>query len=64
MWYCPKCKKVVDVYGVPFSPGIEEEMEKMRKEAESEGKLIMFNPPPVDPYNCPFCGTELIDKDE
>ena len=62
MQYCSKCKKEVVIYGVSHAPGIEEELEKLRNQAEQNGKLIIFNPPPFGHYNCPDCGTELTEK--
>ena len=62
MQYCSKCKKEVVIYGVSLAPGVEEELEKLRNQTEAEGKLIIFNPPPIGSYNCPDCGTELIKK--
>ena len=56
------CKKEVVVYGVSHAPGIEGELEQLRKNAEAEGKIILFNPPPFGQYSCPDCGTELIQK--
>ena len=60
--YCNKCKKEVVVYGVSHAPGIEGELEQLRKNAEAEGKIILFNPPPFGQYSYPDCGTELIQK--
>ncbi len=60
MYYCESCKKEVVVYGV--SPGMDDELDKLRQEAEAEGKIVLFNPPPVGSYNCPICGTKLLEK--
>ena len=50
------------VYGVPPGADVGDELAQMQKQAEAEGKLVLFNPPPVRPYHCPNCGSELIDK--
>ena len=60
MLYCEKCKKEVVAYSM--TPASVVATRQMEEEAEAEGKLIMFNIPPVRPYHCPQCGTELIDK--
>jgi len=37
----------------------DDELRKMTEEVESDGKLILFNPPPFEPYHCPVCGSKL-----
>ncbi len=65
MLYCKKCKKEVIIYAISSFPGADEAAADMRKHAEKEGKLIIFNPPPFGPYTCPnFCGTKLVEKKE
>ena len=61
MLYCNKCKKEVVVYGVPPQAD-PSELDGLQDQAEKEGKLVLFNPPPIRPYNCPQCGAELEDK--
>ena len=61
MLFCNKCKKEVVIYGV--SAGAPSEgLDEMASQMEKEGKIVLFNPPPFPPYNCPNCGTELIEK--
>ncbi len=62
MLFCKSCKKEVILYGVSYKEGIDEELDQFRNKIEEEGKLILFNPPPFGPYNCPLCGTKLEEK--
>jgi hypothetical protein len=57
--YCENCKKQVVVYGVSYAPGVDDELEKMRKEFRAKGILLLFNPPPFEPYYCPVCNKRL-----
>ena len=59
MLFCKNCKKEVIIYGIPYSEGNNDQLEKFREKIEKEGKLILFNPPPFDSYNCPDCGSLL-----
>ena len=61
MLYCRNCKKEVVIYGVSYSEGADNALKDLRNQMEEEGKLILFNPPPFEPYHCPDCGTELQD---
>jgi hypothetical protein len=60
--YCETCDKEVVVMGIPVNAVSDRELERMRKKIESEGRIILFNPPPVGPYRCPVCHTELKEK--
>ncbi|MHA1292823.1 MAG: hypothetical protein ACTSQJ_09175 [Promethearchaeota archaeon] len=64
MLYCNKCQKEVIIYGVSYSSGVEEELENLSKKFESEGKIVLFNPPFFGPYKCPICFSELVDNGE
>ena len=46
-----------------YSAEIEENLEKMTKKIEEEGKIILYNPPPFGPYSCPMCLKELEEKE-
>ncbi|MHA1130820.1 MAG: hypothetical protein ACTSQI_11005 [Candidatus Helarchaeota archaeon] len=37
-------------------------LDELRAQIEAEGKLVIFNPPPIGPYNCPICGAQLSEK--
>jgi len=59
--YCNECNKVVVTYWVkPF--GNPKNLDNFRDQMKKEGNLILLNPPPVPPYNCPKCRTELEEK--
>ncbi len=45
-----------------FSQGADSELDNLRDRVEQEGKLILFNPPPLGHYNCPHCWSELEEK--
>ena len=60
--YCNKCKKEVVMYSIPPMPGAEEEINKLVKQAEKEGKLVILNAPQFGTHHCPICGEELIEK--
>lgn len=65
MYFCNVCKKEVVFYGVSRGADDEEDLRELRKRIEDEGKLIIFNPPPihvVGKYHCMVCGTELVEK--
>lgn len=61
MRYCPTCQREVVVFGVSSFPGADRIAEDARVAAEAEGKLILFNPPPIGPYRCPRCLGELVE---
>ena len=61
MLFCKYCNKEVVIYGVSHSSGIDDDLDILRKKIEGEGKLLIFNPPPIDPYNCPKCFRVLED---
>ena len=62
MLYCDSCKKEVVIYGVMYTEESKEGLDKLIEKIEEEGKLILFNPPPVGPYECPICFTKLEEK--
>ncbi len=41
MHYCTKCKKEVVIYGISLAPGVEEELELLRKQ---KGNLLFLIP--------------------
>ena len=55
MLFCRNCKKEVVIYGVSYSEGINNNLNKMREKFEEEGKIILFNPSPFGSYNCSIC---------
>lgn len=57
--YCQHCQKEIVVMGVSLGATTSEDVESIRRDVEREGKLVLFNPPPVGPYPCPNCGQEL-----
>ena len=57
--YCRLCQKEVVVVGVSHSAASADDVESMRRSIEKDGKIVLFNPPPVGPFFCPECGTEL-----
>jgi len=59
MLYCGNCQKEVVIYGVSYKAGIDEDLDQLRKKIEREGKIILFNPPPIGEYNCPNCESKL-----
>jgi hypothetical protein len=61
MFYCKYCKKEVLIYSVSYSANLDKDLEDFREKIESEGKLLIFNPPPIGPYKCPICGEILGD---
>ena len=62
MLFCRNCKKEVVIYGVSYSEGMDDNLDKMREKFEEEGKIILFNPPPLGPYNCPICFSKLEER--
>ncbi len=62
MLYCTNCEKEVVIYGISYSEGADNQLKDMQKQLEKEGKIILFNPPPFGPYNCPNCFKILIEK--
>ena len=63
MFYCNQCKKEVLIEAITYSKDLEEELERFHQQADAAGKLVLFNPSPIEPYRCPVCGTKLISKD-
>jgi hypothetical protein len=61
--YCKHCQKEVVILGISPGAASEEELEAMRRSIEDEGKLPLFNPPPVGPHHCPACCQELDDRE-
>lgn len=59
--YCKHCQKKVVIVGISLGAASGEEIEAIRHSIEQEGKLPLFNPPPVGPYHCPVCHQELED---
>ena len=62
MLYCEKCQKEVVLFGVSLGAMKENELEKIKRSIEAENKIILFNPPPIGPYQCPVCFNELIER--
>jgi hypothetical protein len=62
MLYCNKCKREVVIYGVSYSEGIEDNLNELRDSIEQQGKIILFNPPPIGPYSCPNCFNGLEER--
>jgi len=57
-----KCKKEVVIYGVNLGAVTDNDLDDLRKKIIKDGKLILFNPPPFEPYQCPDCFNQLIEK--
>ncbi|MHA1733515.1 MAG: hypothetical protein ACTSU5_16325 [Promethearchaeota archaeon] len=57
--YCPKCRKEVVAYAVSPGAVAESELSGMATQLEAEGKIVLWNPPPFGPHNCPACGSQL-----
>jgi hypothetical protein len=57
--YCRHCQKEVVVVGVSHGAATADDVESMRRGIEKDGKIALFNPPPMGPHFCPDCGTEL-----
>lgn len=57
--YCRQCHKEIVVMGISPGAATGDEIEAMRRSMEEDGKLALFNPPPVGPYRCPVCGSDL-----
>jgi hypothetical protein len=65
VFYCSRCTREVVIYGISHYPGAQEHTERVREELERDGKLVLFNPPPFGPYQCPACrAVELEEKAE
>jgi hypothetical protein len=62
MWYCEKCKREIVIYGVSMGTMEGDGLEEIRRTIEAENKLILFNPPPFGPYQCPKCFNQLVEK--
>ena len=62
MLFCENCGKDVVIYSCMYSADVEENLEKMTKTLEKEGKLILYNPPPIGPHPCPVCQKLLEEK--
>ena len=64
--FCKRCQKFVVIYGVSSSAASPEDLNRalaeMRQRWENEGKLVLFNPPPIRPLHCPECGEPLSDE--
>jgi len=62
--YCKNCQKEVVILGISSGAASGEEIEAIRRSIEQEGKLPLFNPPPLGPYHCPICYQELdVERD-
>lgn len=48
--------------GVSIVPGGEEDLAQLRVKLHKEGKLVLFNPSPFGPFQCPKCWSKLEDK--
>jgi hypothetical protein len=44
------------------SAGLDEEMEEWREKLLNKGKLILYNPAPIEKYYGPLCGKQLEEK--
>ena len=64
MLYCNNCRKEVVIYGVSHGAMSDDQLEKTRKHIEADGKIVLFNPPPFGPHNCPDCFNKLEEKNE
>ena len=62
MLFCKNCKKEVVIMAIPFGAVRDDELSRMQKEIEKDGKIPLFNPSPFGPYSCPICATELVEK--
>jgi hypothetical protein len=63
MLHCAKCKKDVERFGLPIGvPDADKIAAGAREAARKAGRLILFNPPPVEPLPCPNCSTPLEDR--
>ena len=64
MLYCNKCKKEVIVYSISGgAPGADNAIEHMREYAKKEGKMVIFNPSPIQKeFSCPKCASKLLHK--
>ena len=60
--YCKNCKKEVVIYGVNIGAVSDNDLDDLRKKIIEDGKIILFNPPPFGPYQCPDCFSQLIEK--
>jgi len=57
--YCSRCQQEVVIMGVSLGAVCDEDLETFREEMTKEGKIVLFNPPPVGPHHCPRCGATL-----
>ena len=62
MFYCKHCKKDIIFYSVSLSEGTDDKLDETREKLEEEGKIILFNPPPLGPYKCPICFSKLEER--
>jgi hypothetical protein len=60
--YCRQCRKEIVFLGIGHGTASSEEIDAMRRSIEDEGKLPLFNPPPVGPYRCPDCHEKLAEE--
>jgi hypothetical protein len=61
--YCRRCQKEIVVVGISHGAASGEDIDAIRRSIENEGKLPLFNPPPVGPHHCPECHQELVAAD-
>jgi len=59
--YCSNCRKEVVIISIGHAAASEDELGGLRREAEQAGQLILFNPAPFGPRNCPACHSQLTD---
>ncbi len=62
MLYCPRCQKEVILYGVSLGAVPDDALEKFAREMEQQGKIVLFNPPPLGNYQCPYCSSVLQER--
>lgn len=63
--FCVHCDKEVVIYTVSLGAASSGELSRMREQLQAEGKLVLFNPPPVGTLHCPRCRKPLQqDKEE
>jgi len=57
--YCNHCQKKVIIVGINPGAATRDGLDSLQRDAEKEGALILFNPPPFGPLTCPDCHSEL-----